>query len=103
MFPTLWNEENPCLLMAKVLRTPRRFTDKKLVIASHNKGKLKEMVELMAPLGIEVMLAGDLGLPEPDETEDSYTGNAKLKAVAAAKASGLPALADNFRSVGRCP
>jgi XTP/dITP diphosphohydrolase len=95
VFPTLWNEENPCLLMAKVLRVPRRFTEKKLVIASHNKGKLREMVELMAPLGIEVVLASDLGLPEPDETEDSYIGNAKLKAVAAATASGLPALADD--------
>jgi XTP/dITP diphosphohydrolase len=95
VFPLLWDEENPCLLMAKVLRTPRRFTGNKLVIASHNKGKLKEMVELMAPLGIEVALAGDLGLPEPDETEDSYIGNAKLKAVAASKASGLPALADD--------
>jgi len=95
VFPTLWDEENPCLLMAKVLRVPRRFTERKLVIASHNKGKLKEMVELMAPLGIEVVLASDLGLPEPDETEDSYIGNAKLKAVAAARASGLPALADD--------
>jgi XTP/dITP diphosphohydrolase len=95
VFPTLWNEENPCLLMAKTLRTPRRFADTKLVIASHNKGKLKEMVELMAPLGIEVVLAGDLSLPEPEETEDSYIGNAKLKALAAAKASGLPALADD--------
>uniref|UniRef100_UPI00254757A7 RdgB/HAM1 family non-canonical purine NTP pyrophosphatase n=1 Tax=Dongia deserti TaxID=2268030 RepID=UPI00254757A7 len=81
--------------MAKVLRVPRRFTEKKLVIASHNKGKLKEMVELMAPLGIEVVLASDLALAEPEETEDSYIGNAKLKAVAAAKASGLPALADD--------
>jgi XTP/dITP diphosphohydrolase len=95
VFPTLWNEDNPCLLMAKTLRNPRRFTEKKLLIASHNKGKLKEMVELMAPLGIEVVPAGDLGLPEPEETEDSYIGNAKLKAVAAAKASGLPALADD--------
>jgi XTP/dITP diphosphohydrolase len=95
VFPTLWNEANPCLLMAKTLRTPRRFTEKKLVIASHNKGKLREMVELMAPLGIEVVLASDLGLPEPDEAEDSYIGNAKLKAVAAATASGLPALADD--------
>jgi XTP/dITP diphosphohydrolase len=74
---------------------PRLFTGEKLVIASHNKGKLKEMVELMAPLGVEVVLAGDLGLPEPDETEDSYIGNAKLKAQAAAKTSGLPALADD--------
>jgi XTP/dITP diphosphohydrolase len=53
------------------------------------------MVDLMRPFGIEVVLAGDLGLPEPDETEDSYIGNAKLKAVAAARASGLPALADD--------
>jgi XTP/dITP diphosphohydrolase len=95
VFPTLWDEENPCLLMAKTLRRPRHFDGKKLVIASHNKGKLREMVELMAPLGIEVVLAGDLGLPEPDETEDSYIGNARLKAVAAARASGLPALADD--------
>ena len=95
VFPTLWDAENPCLLMAKTLSLPRRFADKKLVIASHNKGKLKEMVALMAPLGIEVVLAGDLGLPEPDETEDSYIGNAKLKAVAAAKAANLPALADD--------
>ncbi|HEY1385014.1 MAG TPA: RdgB/HAM1 family non-canonical purine NTP pyrophosphatase [Dongiaceae bacterium] len=95
VFPTLWNEENPCLLMAKTLRTPRHFDGRKLVIASHNKGKLREMVELMAPFGIAVVLAGDLGLPEPDETEDSYIGNARLKALAAARASGLPALADD--------
>jgi XTP/dITP diphosphohydrolase len=95
VFPTVWNEENPCLLMAKTLRVPRRFTENKLVIASHNKGKLKEMVELMAPLGVEVVLAGELGLPEPDETEDSYIGNARLKAMAAAQATGRPALADD--------
>jgi XTP/dITP diphosphohydrolase len=94
VFPALWNEANPCLLMAKVLRVPRCFTERKLVLASHNKGKLREMVELMAPLGIEVVLASDLGLPEPEETEDSYIGNARLKA-AAATASGLPALADD--------
>jgi XTP/dITP diphosphohydrolase len=95
VFPALWDPENPCLLMAKVLRVPRRFTEKKLVIASHNTGKLKEMVALMRPFGIEVVPAGDLGLPEPEETEDSYIGNARLKAAAAAKASGLPALADD--------
>jgi XTP/dITP diphosphohydrolase len=95
VLPTLWNEENPCLLMAKTLRMPRHFDGRKLVIASHNKGKLREMVELMAPFGIEVVLASDLGLPEPEETEDSYIGNAKLKALAAARASGLPALADD--------
>jgi XTP/dITP diphosphohydrolase len=95
MFPTLWDPENPCLLLAKTLSLPRRFTGKELIIASHNKGKLKEMVALMAPFGIAVKLAGDLGLPEPDETEDSYIGNAKLKAVAAATAAGIPALSDD--------
>lgn len=95
VFPTLWDAENPCLLLAKTLSLPRRFTGKELIIASHNKGKLKEMVALMAPFGIKVMLAGDLGLPEPDETEDSYIGNAKLKAVAAATAAGIPALSDD--------
>jgi XTP/dITP diphosphohydrolase len=94
-FPTLWNPENPCLMLGKTLSIARRFTEKKLVIASHNKGKLREMVDLMAPFGIEVVSAGDLDLPEPDETEDSYIGNARLKAVAAAAASGLPALADD--------
>src|SRR5262249_16302677 len=95
VFPTLWDPENPCLLLAKTLSLPRRFTAKELIIASHNKGKLKEMVALMAPFGIDVKLAGDLGLPEPDETEDSYIGNAKLKAVAAATAAGIPALSDD--------
>jgi len=95
VFPTLWDAENPCLLMAKTLSLPRRFGGHELIIASHNKGKLKEMVALMAPFGIAVKLAGDLGLPEPEETEDSYIGNAKLKAVAAAIASGIPALSDD--------
>lgn len=95
VFPTLWGPENPCLLLAKTLSLPRRFTGKELIIASHNKGKLREMVALMAPFGIAVKLAGDLGLPEPDETEDSYVGNAKLKAVAAATAAGIPALSDD--------
>ncbi len=95
VFPTLWNPENPCLLLSKTLGIARRFTEKKLVIASHNKGKLREMIDLMAPFGIEVVSAGDLGLPEPDETEDSYIGNARLKAVAAATAAQLPALADD--------
>ena len=95
VFPTLWDPENPCLLLSKSLSVARRFLDKKLVIASHNQGKLREMVALMAPFGVEVVSAGDLDLPEPEETEDSYIGNAKLKAVAAALASGLPALADD--------
>jgi XTP/dITP diphosphohydrolase len=73
----------------------RRFTGGKLVVASHNPGKLREIVELLAPFGIDVVSAGALGLPEPEETETSFIGNARLKAVAAAKASGLPALADD--------
>jgi len=74
---------------------PRRFTESKLVLASHNPGKAKEIAELLAPFAIEVISAGALGLPEPEETEDSFIGNAKLKALAAARASKLPALADD--------
>ena len=74
---------------------PRRFADKKLVIASHNPGKAKEIAELLAPFSIEIVSADTLGLPEPEETEDSFVGNAKLKAQAATKACGLPALADD--------
>lgn len=67
----------------------------RLVLASHNKGKLREIAELLAPYGINVVSAGELGLPEPDETETTFTGNARLKSVAAAMASGLPALSDD--------
>jgi XTP/dITP diphosphohydrolase len=74
---------------------PRRFTEQKLVLASHNKGKAAEIAELLKPFAIEVISAGALGLPEPDETEDSFIGNAKLKALAATKAANLPALADD--------
>ncbi|SLN11516.1 Non-canonical purine NTP pyrophosphatase [Aquimixticola soesokkakensis] len=73
----------------------RRFTGNKLVLASHNKGKLREISALLAPLGIEVISAGDLGLAEPEETESTYAGNARIKAHFAAKASGLPALSDD--------
>jgi XTP/dITP diphosphohydrolase len=74
---------------------PRRFTEKKLVLASHNPDKAKEIAELLQPFVIEVISAGALGLPEPEETEDSFIGNAKLKALAATRASKLPALADD--------
>jgi XTP/dITP diphosphohydrolase len=67
----------------------------RLVIATHNKGKLREMAELLAPYGLDCVAAGELGLPEPEETADSFIGNAELKARAAAKGSGLPALADD--------
>jgi XTP/dITP diphosphohydrolase len=74
---------------------PRRFTEQKLVLASHNQGKAAEIAELLKPFAIEVISAGALGLPEPDETEDSFIGNAKLKALAATRAAKLPALADD--------
>ncbi|WP_297370168.1 RdgB/HAM1 family non-canonical purine NTP pyrophosphatase [Acidocella sp.] len=67
----------------------------RLVIATHNPGKLREFQSLLAPLGIEATSAGALGLPEPDETASDFAGNARLKALAAASAAGLPALADD--------
>lgn len=67
----------------------------RLVVASHNAGKVREIAALLAPLGVEAVSAAALGLPEPDETETSFAGNAALKARAAAAASGLPALADD--------
>ncbi len=66
-----------------------------LVLATHNKGKLREFVELLAPHGVSVMSAGELGLPEPDETAPDFIGNARIKALAAALESGKPALADD--------
>jgi XTP/dITP diphosphohydrolase len=66
-----------------------------LVLASHNRGKLREIEALVAPFGIEMVSAGELGLAEPEETEPDFVGNARLKALAAARAAGLPALADD--------
>ena len=68
---------------------------KKLVIASHNDGKVREIGELLAPLGIEVVSAAALKLPEPVEDGDSFAANARLKSASAARLSGLPALADD--------
>ena len=68
---------------------------KKLLLATHNKGKVAEMAAMLAPFGIEVTSAAELGLPEPDETENTFVGNALIKARAAAAASGLPVLADD--------
>lgn len=73
----------------------RRFTENKLIIASHNPGKVREIGELLEPFGVEVISAGDLGLPEPEETGDTFAANARLKSEAAAKAGGMPALADD--------
>ncbi len=73
----------------------RKLLPGKLVIASHNAGKVKEIRTLLAPYGIEPVSAGELGLPEPDETGTSFAENALLKAHASAQGSGLPALADD--------
>ncbi|WP_306252046.1 RdgB/HAM1 family non-canonical purine NTP pyrophosphatase [Parvularcula sp. IMCC14364] len=73
----------------------RKFFDKKLVLATHNKGKLAEFSGLLAPMGVTVLSAGDLNLPEPEETGDTFEANSALKALAAAQASELPALADD--------
>ncbi len=67
----------------------------KLVVASHNAGKVWEIKQLITPYGLDAVSAGDLNLPEPEETETTFAGNAKLKAIAAARASGHPALADD--------
>jgi XTP/dITP diphosphohydrolase len=66
-----------------------------LVIASHNEGKVREIAALLGPLGMEPISAGALGLDEPEETEDSFVGNATLKALASTRGSGMPALADD--------
>lgn len=66
-----------------------------LVIATHNKGKLKEIAELLQPLSLSVLSAGELGLPEPEETALTFAGNAEIKSLSAATLSGKPALADD--------
>jgi XTP/dITP diphosphohydrolase len=72
-----------------------RIITGRLVIATHNAGKLREMRELLAPYGVEAIAASDLGLPEPDETGTTFAANARIKAEAAAAASKLPAFADD--------
>ncbi len=66
-----------------------------LLFATHNAGKVEEMRQLLSPHGVTVVSAAERGLPEPAETEDSFVGNARIKAHAAAQATGLPALADD--------
>ena len=68
---------------------------KKLILATHNQGKVRELSELLAPFNIDVVAAGDLGISEPEETEDTFVGNARLKALHSATAANLPALADD--------
>src|ERR1700682_3793315 len=78
-----------------MLMTQHRRITGKLVIATHNPGKLAEMRELLAPHGVEAVSAGELGLGEPDETGETFRANAQIKAIAAAKAAQLPAFADD--------
>lgn len=74
---------------------PRLAAGTRLVVASHNKGKLVEIDDLVRPFGLDTTSAGALGISEPDETETTFSGNARLKALHSARASGLPALADD--------
>jgi XTP/dITP diphosphohydrolase len=67
----------------------------KLVLASHNRGKLAELTDLLRPYQVEIVSAGALGLPEPDETAPDFAGNARIKALAAATATNLPAFSDD--------
>ncbi|HMT44661.1 MAG TPA: RdgB/HAM1 family non-canonical purine NTP pyrophosphatase [Chakrabartia sp.] len=73
----------------------RKLLPGRLVIASHNQGKVREIRDLLAPFGIEPVSAGDLGLPEPEETGITFAENALIKAHASAQGSGMPALADD--------
>lgn len=73
----------------------RRFQEKSLIVATHNGGKVREIRDLLGPFGIDTVSAGELGLPEPEETGSSFIANAEIKALASALAAGKPALADD--------
>ncbi len=73
----------------------RRFKGDLLLVASHNQGKLEEIADLLGPYGVKIIGAAEKGLDEPAETENSFVGNARIKAHAATKATGLPALSDD--------
>ncbi|WP_018147997.1 RdgB/HAM1 family non-canonical purine NTP pyrophosphatase [Henriciella marina] len=73
----------------------RKLEKGRLVAATHNKGKVRELKDLFEPVGLEVVSAIELELPEPEETEQTFSGNALIKARAACKATGLPALSDD--------
>jgi XTP/dITP diphosphohydrolase len=73
----------------------RRLTEKRLVVASHNPGKVREIADLIAPFGLEAIPAAELALAEPEETEPTFIGNALIKAHAAASAASMPALSDD--------
>ena len=73
----------------------RRFTEDRLLIATHNQGKMEEMAHLLDPFGVSVIGAAELGLGEPEETETTFAGNARIKAKAAVEATSLPAMSDD--------
>jgi len=73
----------------------RRFQGDRLLVATHNTGKLEEIAALLQPFGVAVVGAAEMNLPEPSETGTSFVENARIKAHAAAKATGLPALSDD--------
>lgn len=73
----------------------RKFSGDRLLVATHNQGKLEEIARLLETFGVQVVGAAELGLDEPEETETTFVGNARIKAHAAAKATGLPALSDD--------
>ena len=73
----------------------RKFEGRELLVATHNQGKLEEIAHLLQDFGVSVIGAAEKGLIEPDETETTFVGNARIKAHAAAKATGLPALSDD--------
>ena len=72
-----------------------KLNGQKIVIATHNKGKLEEFRHIFAPHGVNAVSAGELGLAEPVETENTFQGNARIKALAAMQASGMIAMADD--------
>jgi XTP/dITP diphosphohydrolase len=73
----------------------RKFTETRILFATHNAGKLEEVQQLFAPYGVSVVGAAEMNLPEPEETESTFVGNARIKAHAATKATGIPALSDD--------
>ncbi len=82
-------------MLHKGLLSMRKFSGDRLLVATHNNGKLEEIADLLGPFGVSVVGAAELNLAEPDETETTFVGNARIKAHAAARATGLPALADD--------
>jgi XTP/dITP diphosphohydrolase len=77
------------------MSSPRKLAPGRIIAATHNPGKVRELEALLGDIGFSPVSAGALGLPEPEETADTFQGNAELKALAAAKGAGMPALADD--------